>query len=52
MTRPIACPDPRATAPQWQPYVAAGETPAERVRRLAHVRTVFALRAAARARAA
>ena len=58
------CPDPRATAPQWQPYVAAGATRTERAARLAeapehlrariesHVRTVFAIRAAHRARAA
>lgn len=57
------CPDPRATAPQWQPYVAAGATRTERAARLAeapehlrariesHVRTVFAIRAAHRARA-
>jgi hypothetical protein len=60
---PISCPDPRATAPQWQPYVASGATRAERDRRLAeapehlrprieaHVRTVFQIKAAALAKA-
>lgn len=63
MSRPVSCPDPRATAPQWQPYVADGATRTERARRLAqapetmrsrieaHVRTVFALRAKAARRA-
>jgi hypothetical protein len=57
-------PDPRACASQWNSYVAEGDTKAERKKRLeacpealragveSHVRTVFALRAEANAKAA
>jgi hypothetical protein len=58
-----APPDPRASGPQWNSYVAEGDTKAERKARLeacpealragveSHVRTVFALRAKANAKA-
>lgn len=51
-----ACPDPRATGPQWNAYVTSGATRDERRSRVAqcpehlrdgvesHVTTVFALR--------
>jgi len=61
---PTDCPEQSACAPIWQAYVASGATRAERARRLeqapesmrrrieSHVRTVFAIAAYQRRKAA